>query len=58
MCLNDHPTLQQSMMGFCVAFIEGMAAKNFGDLRNQSARDFAKKVMANTTEVDRAMPLI
>jgi len=56
LCLNDHPTLQQTMMRFCVEFIEQMAAKNYGDLRNEASRKFAKAVIAR--DIKRALPLI
>jgi len=57
LCLRDHPTNQQGMMRFCIAFIEGMA-KQRTDARNEAAAAFAKKVIANIDARDRTLPLI
>lgn len=55
-CLrNEHRTHQQSMMRFCVSFIEAMA-KNGSDLRNEAAVTFAKEVVEKIE--NRSMPYI
>ena len=54
---QDHRTLQQKMMVFCIAFIENMAI-NRTDARNEASVDLAKKIMETTTERDRILPYI
>jgi len=56
LCMNDHPTLQQGMMCFCVAFIEEMAKKQHVDLRNEASRDLARQFIEACPE--RALPFI
>jgi len=48
--LNDHPTLQQSSMRVILKVVEGMAAKEYVDGRNQSSRDVCRKLLAGYTE--------
>lgn len=55
-CVNDHPTLQQGMMSFCVAFMEEMAKKEYVDLRNEASRDLARQFIEACPE--RALPFI
>lgn len=57
LAMNDHPTLLQSKMRFCIAFIELMSQRN-GDLRTEASQELAKKIVANTTEQDRSLPLV
>ena len=52
---REHRTHQQSMMRFCIGFIERMA-KNDADLRNEAAVQFAKDVVAKVE--NRGMPYI
>ena len=56
-CLRDHPTLQQNIMRFCIAYIEGMAEKRT-DPRNERAGAFAKAVVERTTPDERNMGFI
>jgi len=48
--LNQHPTLQQSSIKLCLQVVEGMAAKEHVDGRNQASRDVCQKLLAGYTE--------
>lgn len=48
--LNAHPTLQQSSMGLFLKVVEGMAAKEYVDGRNQASKDTAVKLLAGYKE--------
>jgi len=44
---EDHPTLQQNMMRFCMEFIYCMSEKDCGvDGRNQASHNMAKTVIS------------
>lgn len=55
--MQDHPTSLQAKMRFCVAFIELMSQRK-GDERTEASEIFSKKVVKNTSEHDRCLPLI
>lgn len=55
--MRDHPTLLQQKMEFCVRFIELMSQRK-GDLRTEASEALARKIVENTDERDRALPLI
>lgn len=55
---KDHRTLQETFTKVCIAWLEELATNGSIDLRNQSAYEFAKKVMTVTTEEERFMPFI
>lgn len=55
--MQDHPTLLQAKMRFCVAFIELMSQRK-GDLRTEASEALARKMIAATTEQDRSLPVI
>lgn len=55
MC-TDHHTNQQSMMRFCMQFIEAMA-NNHSDLRNEASVELAKEIMKIDERV-RILPYI
>jgi hypothetical protein len=47
--INDHRTNQQSVMRWCMAFVEAMAEKQdrtHTDPRNQASVDLARKIVA------------
>lgn len=59
--VNDHRTLIQCKAKVFVKFFELLAEqynKNWWDARNEASCKFAKKIMDNTTEADRAFPFI
>ena len=53
--VKEHRTNQQTMMRFCVSFIETMA-KNDTDARNEASVNFAKQVVEKID--NRIMPYI
>ena len=53
-----HPTLQQGVMRFAVAFIREMAKEGWVDGRNQNAHDLAKKLAAVIGEDGGYLPFI
>ena len=55
--MRDHRTIQQKMMGFCMAFIERMAEQE-SDLRNEASVRLAKQIMERTDYEARALPFI
>jgi hypothetical protein len=60
-CLRDHRTLQQGMMRFCIAFIDGMRKNGDNgvfDLRNEASVVAAQKMSAALSVDDRILPLI
>jgi len=57
LCMAEHRTNQQSLMRFCVAFIEAMAEQKT-DLRNECSVQLAQKFVQATTARDRALPYI
>ncbi len=54
---NDHRTLLQSKMGFCMAFIEELGSQQF-DARDEASVLLARKIMECTDSIDRALPFI
>lgn len=54
---NEHPTLQQSFMRMCVAFIKEMSEKKYTDGRNEHSVNLAKKIM-NGIENDTYLPMV
>jgi len=56
--LRDHRTLQQSMMRFCMVFIEGMARKEETqtDLRNEASVVMAKRIVEACSDL--TLPLV
>jgi len=55
--MQDHPTLLQGKMRFCIAFIELMSQRK-GDLRTEASENLARKIIESTDDVDRILPLI
>jgi hypothetical protein len=54
--LREHRTLQQSMMGFIMKFIEQMSKQNH-DLRNEASVKLAQRIMDIPVE-DRILPFV
>jgi len=54
---NNHPTLQQSFMRFCVKFIKKMSKKTYCDARNSASVELAKKMM-NAAEEEHYLPFV
>jgi|TARA_R110000737_G_C14294568_1_gene434782 hypothetical protein len=52
--LYDHRTLQQSMMGFFMKFVEGMAKSENFDGRNEASVELAKSIM----EIDESVRIL
>ena len=55
---NTHPTLQQGVMRFAVAFIREMAKEGWVDGRNQNAHELAKKLAGVIGEDGGYLPFI
>ena len=57
---REHRTIQQRIMGFCVALIEAWAADEGGhDGRNEATYKLAKKIVEATGDkYDRHLPLV
>jgi len=55
---KTHPTLQQGVMRFAVAFIREMAKEGWVDGRNQAAHELAKKLAAVIGEDGGYLPFI
>lgn len=56
----DHPTHQQSVMRFCVAYIREMSLQQWPDARNQASVTLATLLVErmNEEDVDTCLPLI
>lgn len=54
--INDHRSLQQAAMRFCMTFIEEMA-NNSSDLRNEASVKLAQEIMKLPAQI-RALPRI
>ena len=54
---NNHPTLQQSFMRFCIKFIKKMSEKTYCDARNSASVELAKKMM-NAAEEEHYLPFV
>jgi hypothetical protein len=60
MLANEHPTLQQSFMRLCIAFIKIQAEKDLkrNDLRNEASIKTSKKIVEALDSIDLLMPFI
>jgi len=56
--MKEHPTEQQNMMRFCVAFIAEMSLQSSADERKRASVDLAEEFMKYTSYHCRALPKI